>query len=220
MGLGTLRQRFRGDGRVLYFGLLALAAFLLLYCYLFVYWQMESRWFSLALFPSFIFLGYGLERLISLLQSKFSMKRGMALLLICLLILIFGLPKNLKSRGEDKIIFKTLGETIAGLEGNAKRIEILTVGGSQRWVWFYANLHFPGAPCTDDYAEYKQLIGNDYGRFLKFVKSRGIQYLVWEEKNWPEGRFDFLASPYRQNFAEIGSWHHRDTGKIVLFKVR
>jgi 4-amino-4-deoxy-L-arabinose transferase-like glycosyltransferase len=220
IGLGTLRQRIRGDVRVLYFCLLVSASFLLLYCYLFVYWQMENRWFSIALFPSFIFLGLGLERLISLLQSKFTMKRGMALLLICLLILAFGLPKNLKPRGEDKTIFKTLGEIIAGLEGNTKRIEILTVGGSQRWVWFYANLHFPGAPCPDEYDDYKKLIGNDYGQFLKFVKSRGIQYLVWEEKNWPAGRFDFLASPYERDFIPLGSWHHRDSGKITLFKVR
>lgn len=220
MGLGSLRQRIRGDVRVLYFGLLVPAAFLLLYCYLFVFWQMENRWLSLALFPSFIFLGAGLERLISLMQSKFTMKRGVALLLICLLILAFGLPKNLKPRGEDKIVFKALGETIAGLEGNAKKIEILTVGGSRRWVWFYANLHFPGAPCTDDYDKYKEMIGNDYGQFLKFVKSRGIQYLVWEEKNWPAGRFDFLASPYERDFIPLGSWHHRDSGKIMLFKVR
>jgi 4-amino-4-deoxy-L-arabinose transferase-like glycosyltransferase len=220
MGLGSLRQRIRGDVRVLYFGLLVPAAFLLLYCYLFVFWQMENRWLFLALFPSFIFLGAGLERLISLMQSKFTMKRGVALLLICLLILAFGLPKNLKPRGEDKIVFKALGETIAGLEGNAKKIEILTVGGSQRWVWFYANLHFPGAPCTDDYDKYKEMIGNDYGQFLKFVKSRGIQYLVWEEKNWPAGRFDFLASPYERDFIPLGSWHHRDSGKIMLFKVR
>jgi len=220
MGLGAMGQRIRGDVRVLYFCLLVPAVFLLLYCYLFVYWQMENRWLSLALFPSFIFLGAGLERLISLMQSKFTMKRGVALLLICLLILAFGLPKNLKPRGEDKIIFKTVGETIAGLEGNAKKIEILTVGGSQRWVWFYANLHFPGAPCTDDYAEYEKMIGNDYGQFLKFVKSRGVQYLVWEEKNWPAGRFDFLASPYERDFIPLGSWHHRDSGKITLFKVR
>jgi 4-amino-4-deoxy-L-arabinose transferase-like glycosyltransferase len=220
MGLGTMGKRIRGDVRVLYFCLLVPMVFLLLYCYLFVHWQMENRWFSLALFPSFIFLGYGLERLISFMQFKFTMKRGMALLLICLLILAFGIPKNLKPRGDDKIIFKTLGETIAGWEGNAKRIEILTVGGSQRWVWFYANLHFPGAPCTDDYDQYKQMIGNDYGQFLKFVKSRGIQYLVWEEKNWPVERFDFLASPYERDFIPLGSWHHRDSGKITLFRVR
>jgi 4-amino-4-deoxy-L-arabinose transferase-like glycosyltransferase len=220
MGLGTMGQRIRDDVRVLYFCLLVPAVILLLYCYLFVYWQMENRWLSLALFPSFIFLGCGLEQLISLLQSKFTVKRGAALLLICLLILAFGLPKNSKSRGEDKIIFKTLGEAIAGLEGNAKRIEILTVGISQRWVLFYANLHSPGAPCTDDYVEYKKLIGNDYGQFLKFVKSRGIQFLVWEEKNWPAGRFDFLTSPYERDFIPLGSWHHRDTGKITLFKVR
>ena len=210
MGLGALGQRIRGDVRVLYFCLLAPAAFLLLYCYLFVYWLMENRWLSIALFPSFIFLGFGLERLISLLQAKFTMKRGVALLLICMLILAFGLPKNLKPREEDKIIFKTVGETIAALEGNAKRIEILTVGGSQRWIWFYANLNFPGAPCPDDNDKYKQMIGNDYSQFLKFLKSRGIQYLVWEEKNWPAGRFDFLASPYERDFIPLGSWHHRD----------
>lgn len=220
LGLGGMRQRIREDRKVLYFILLVPVAYLLLYCYLFAYWQMENRWFSLALFPSFIFLGFGLERLISFMQSKYSMKRGVALFLICLAILAVALPKNLKPRGEDKSVFKTVGETVAALEGNTRRTEILTIGSAQRWIWFYANLHFPGAPCPDDYREYNQLVESDYGQFLKFVKSRGVRYLVWEEKNWPAGRFDFLTSPYRQDFAEIGSWHHRDTGKIILFKVR
>lgn len=222
MGLGNIRQKIGKDRRVLYFVLLVPAAFLLLYCYVFIYWLMENRWISLALFPSFIFLGFGLERLLSFFQSKFRIKRGMALLLICVLILTFALPKNLKPRGEDKIIFKEIGGMIASLEGNSKKIAILTVGTSFRWISFYANLRFQGAPCPDEYEyiESAGWIGNDYSQFVKKMKTIGFQYFVWEEKNWPRRHFDFLASPYERDFIRLGSWRHSDTGKITLFRVR
>lgn len=220
MGLGNIRQRIGRDRRALYFYLLVPAAFLLLYCYVFIHWEMENRWLALALFPSFIFLGFGLEKLIAFVQAKFHLKRGMALALICLLILVLALPKNMKPRADDKIVFRNIGEIIAGLEGNAKKIEILTVGSSSRWIPFYANLRFPGAPCPDEYRFYEDLLGKDYGQFLNTFKTRGIRYLVWEQKNWPAGHFDFLRSPYERDFIRLGAWTHPDTGQIILFKLR
>lgn len=220
MGLGNIRQKIGRDRRVLYFCLLVPAAFLLLYFYLFHRWEMENRWFALALFPSFIFLGYGLEKLIAFVQAKFNMRKGMALALIGLLILAFTLPKNMKAREEDKVIFKNIGEVIASLEGNAKKIEILTVGSSSRWISFYANVRFPGAPCPDEYRDYANGIGKDYDQFLDRLKTGRIRYLVWEEKNWPADRFDFLNSPHERDFIRIGAWSHPDTGRIILFKLR
>jgi len=219
-GLGKIKGKIREDRRVLYWILLVLAAFLVLYFYIFLNWEMENRWVAIALFPSFVFLGFGLERMISFMQSRFNMKRGMALALICLLILAFALPKNMKPRGEDKIIFRELGEMIAHMEGNAKKIEILTVGSSARWILFYANVRFRGAPYPGEYRVYEPLLGNNYETFLGNLKTRRIQYLVWEEKNWPTGHFDFLQSPHERDFISLGAWTHQDTGKILLFKLR
>ena len=220
LGIGNLRRRIAADRRVLYFVLAVPAAFLLLYLFVFIDWQMENRWLALALFPSFLFLGFGLERIIPWLQSRFNLKKGMALALIALLALCFTLPKDMKPRGEDKVVYRTIGENIANREGNTKKIEIMTLGVASRWILFYANLRFPGAPCPDEFYDYRGWIGNEYGPFVEAMKKRGMKYLVWEEKNWPAGHFDFLQSPYERDFIRLGAWSHPDTGKILLFGLR
>jgi 4-amino-4-deoxy-L-arabinose transferase-like glycosyltransferase len=220
IGLKDIRQRIASDRRVLYFVLITTAFFAVLYCYVFINWEMENRWLALALFSSFPFFGFGLQRLIPLLQSKFNMKRGLALALVGLFIFSFPLLKNTQPRGDDKVVFKTIGEMISSIEGNSQKIKILTTGSSTRWITFYANLHFPGAPCPDEYRDYRQWIKNDYGGFLDTFKAEGMKYLVWEEKNWPKDRFDFPQSPYRRDFVELGTWTHPDTGRISLLKIR
>jgi 4-amino-4-deoxy-L-arabinose transferase-like glycosyltransferase len=220
IGFGNLRRRIAADRRVLYFVLVVPAAFLLLYLFVFIDWQMENRWLALALFPSFLFLGFGLERVIPWLQSKFNLKKGMVLTLIALLALSFTLPKDMKPRGEDKALYGDIGETIANLEGNTKKIEIMTVGVASRWILFYANLRFRGAPCPDEFYEYRGWIGHEYGPFVEAMKKRGMKYLVWEERSWPTDHFDFLQSPYERDFVRLGAWSHPDTGQIILFKLR
>jgi 4-amino-4-deoxy-L-arabinose transferase-like glycosyltransferase len=219
-GLKKLREKIREERRVLYFSLLTLVSFGVLYVYVFLNWEMENRWVAMALFPSFMFLGFGLERTVSYLQSRHGLKRGMALALVCLVILGFALAKNTRPRGEDKIVFRQLGETIARLEGNAAKIEVLTVGSSARWISFYANAGFRGAPYPDEHRLYEPLIGASYETFLDNLKKSKIRYLVWEEKNWPAGHFDFLKSPWERDFIRLGVWSHPDTGKIILFRLR
>jgi hypothetical protein len=141
------------------------------------------------------------------------------------LILLVALPKDLKPTEADKAVFKTIGEKIAAVEGNEKAIDILVVGQSSRWVHFYANHRFRGAPCPDKYspeifANIEAIVGASYGEFVGNLKSRQIRYLVWEEKRWPTGRFDFLQSPHERDFIHLGTWEHPDTGRIMLFKVR
>jgi hypothetical protein len=220
LGLGNLRQRIAADRRTLYFVLVIPTAFLLLYLFVFIDWQMENRWLALALFPSFLFLGFGLERVIPWMQAKFNIKKGMVLALIALLTLSFTLPKDMKPRGEDKVVYRSIGEAIANREGSTKKIEIMTLGVASRWILFYANLSFRGAPCPDEFYDYRGWIGNEYGPFVEAMKKKGMKYLVWEEKNWPAGHFDFLKSPYERDFIRLGAWSHPDTGKILLFELR
>jgi hypothetical protein len=224
VGLTQLRTKIR-DRRVAYFAALAASAFVLLYFYVFTNWSLENRYFALALFPSFIFFGLGLEKIFALLEPRISGKRITAFSLILALILLVALPKDLKPTEADKIVFKTIGEKIAAVEGNEKAIDILVVGQSSRWIHFYANRHFRGAPCPDKYspevfADIEAIVGASDGEFIQNLKSRQIRYLVWEEKRWPAGRFDFLQSPHERDFIHLGTWEHPDTGRIMLFKVR
>ncbi|HPV72577.1 MAG TPA: hypothetical protein PLN00_08160 [Smithellaceae bacterium] len=220
MGLGGLRKRIAADGRIVYLLLLTLTGFLLLYLMVFIDWQMENRWLAIVLFPSFFFLGAGLERLISWLHLRFNLKQGAAIVLIGLAVLAATLPKDIKPRGEDKVIYRTIGETIADREGSGKKIEIMTVGVSSRWILFYANLGFRGAPCPDEFYHYREWDGREYGPFVERMKAKGMKYLVWEERNWPADWFDFLLSPYGKDFVLLGQWSHPDTGKILLFRAR
>lgn len=220
MGLGGLRKRIIADRRVVYPLLLTLAGFLILYLFVFIDWQMENRWLAIVLFPSFFFLGSGLERLLSWLHLRFGLKQGAALVLIGLAVLAVTLPKDIKPRGDDKVTYRAIGEIIAGREGNGKKIEIMTVGVTSRWVLFYANLDFRGAPCPDEFYDYLEWDGREYGPFVERLKGKGMKYLVWEERNWPAGWFDLLQSPYEKDFVRLGQWRHYDTGKILLFKVR
>lgn len=220
LGIGNLRRRIAADRRLLFLVLSVPAAFLLLYLFVFIDWQMENRWLALALFPSFLFLGFGLERVIPWLQSGFNLKKGTVLVLIALLALAFTLPKDVKPRGEDKSAYRSIGEAIANREGNAKKIEIMTLGVASRWILFYANLRFRGAPCPDEFHDYRGWIGKEYGPFVEAMKKKGMKYLVWEERNWPSGHFDLLNSPYERDFVRLGEWSHPDTGKIILFKLR
>ena len=220
LGLGNLRKRIAADRRVLCPVLALPVALLLLYLFVFLDWQMENRWLALALFPSFLFLGFGLERVIAWMQAKFNLKKGMALALIALLALAFTLPKDMKPRGEDKVVYRQIGESIATREGNMKKIEIMTVGAASRWILFFANLHFRGAPCPDEFYDYFGWIGHDYGSFVEAMKKQGMKYLVWEERNWPAGSFDFINSPHERDFVRLGAWSHPDTGRIILFRLR
>lgn len=219
-GLGGLRQRIAADRRVVYPLLAAAAAFVMLYLLVFVDWQMENRWLAIVLFPSFFLLGAGLEKLLSRLQSRFGFKPGTALVLIGLLVLAVALPKDLKPRGDDKVLYRTIGETIAAREATENKIEIMTVGAASRWVLFYANLGFRGAPCPDEFYDYLGWDGRAYGPFIEALKKKGMKYLLWEERNWPAGWFDLLASPHERDLVRLGEWRHPDTGKILLFRVR
>jgi len=217
MGRGTW-EKIREEKNVRYFAILAVSAVVVLYVYVFINWEMVNRYLALLILPSFIFLGFGLEKIIHFLKSRFRLKEHVVLSLVVLAIMVSALPKDLSSREADKLVFKEIGETIARREGNSREIEVLVLGDSRRWISFYANLSFKGAPCPDKYKDYEEIVGNSYEQFVQNLKTRNIKYVVWEEKRWPRQSFDFMGSMDSKNFVILGSWSHRDTGRIILFR--
>ena len=79
-----------------YFASLIACGFVLLYFYALRTWTMENRYIALVIFPSFLFLGFGVERILSFLQQRWGLKEFSAVVLVALLIPLLAVPKQLR----------------------------------------------------------------------------------------------------------------------------
>jgi 4-amino-4-deoxy-L-arabinose transferase-like glycosyltransferase len=219
IGLGGIWKRIKEDRRVLYLALIAISALLLLYIHVLHTWMMFNRFFAIFIFSSFIFVGFGLEKIVLFIRSRSNLKGSVALSILCFLVFICALPKNLKPREYDKLVFKEIGEFIADREGNNKEILVAKSLQSTSWISFYANLNYKGAPCPQENTDLEKIIGKSYGEFILNLKKREIRYFLWEERNWPRDRFDFIHRKNPEDFEKLGVWSHPDTGRLILFKV-
>jgi len=216
IGLGGIGERMKNDRRVLYLAFLSISGLVLLYIHILHTWLISYRFLVIVILPSCIFAGFGLEKTLRFLRARFRLKESAALTVVCLLILVSGLPKNLKPRETDKAIFRQIGEMIAKREGNHRVIIVAAAPSTaQRWVSFYANLKYPGVFCARD----SGTIGEDYNQFVKHLRQNGLRYFLWEENRWPAEKIDFIHTQYHQDFKELGRWRHPDTERIILFEV-
>ena len=219
IGLGGAWGRIKEDRRVLYFALLAASGLILLYVHTLHTWMLYYRNMAIVIFPCLVFAGFGLERIVRYLQSRFGLKESLAVTIVCLLILVSALPKNLKPRASDQRIFREIGQVIASREGNTQEIAVATSSHVIRWISFYANLDFQGAPCPERYSGLAENVGDNYDQFVQKLKQREIRYFLWVEHQWPNNTFDFIATRNVEDFTEVGYWHHPGTGKLILFEV-
>lgn len=220
LGLAGARRKLEEDPRILYLVLNSVFALILLYVHLMQTWLMFYRFAVLFLLPSFVFLAFGMERMIKFLQTRFNLKGHMTLFVVTICILICSLPKNLLSDESNKPVFKEIGQLIADLEGNDHEIGVAAASvWTMSHVSFYANLKYEGAACPLKYRNIKQLAGNSDDTFLSNLRKWGIEYFLWEERSWSKKRLDFLMRQTPTRLIEIGRWSHADTGQLILFKV-
>jgi len=219
IGLAGIWAKIKQDQRILYLVVLSASALILLYFTLLQVWMMFNRVFALFILPSFILVGFGLERTIGFLQSKFKLREYVAITIVCLLMLAFALPKSLNPRETDKLVFKEIGEFIAEREGNAQEIKVSTSLPLIRWISFYANLGYRGAPCPERNYDLVDSLNSGYDTFVGKLKGRGIQYVLWDERHWPKGSLESMSAQGSKDFIRVGTWSHPDTGKLILFKV-
>jgi len=219
IGLVGIRERVSNDKRIAYFVFIAVGALVVLYVLMLGRQTMPTRYLALFVWPSFIFIGFGLEKIIFFSRSRFNLTESVTLSILCLLILACSLPKNLKPRETDKLVFKEIGELIADREGNDREILVATSKQSIRWISFYANLNYKGAPRPKQNYDLENIIGKNYKTFVKNIRKRGISYFLWEEKHWPKQTARYISSQNPRDFVRVGEWSHPDTGRLILFKV-
>ncbi|MBW1669182.1 MAG: glycosyltransferase family 39 protein [Deltaproteobacteria bacterium] len=218
LGVPGIGRKIKKDRGLLYLTLISLFAFFLLYFHILQTWVIGGRFLVLFMLPSFVILGFGLDNMIRFLTGRLNWSSKVAFSIICIFLLGFGLPKNLKHRETDKVVFKEIGELIAQREGNNEVIQVASSLDILRWISFYANLGYQGAPCPQPYGDFKAIVGNSYKDFVQNLKKRRIKYFVWEEKHWPTGTFDFMREMRLKDFQALGTWSHPDTGRMILFK--
>jgi hypothetical protein len=219
IGLAGIWAKVKQDQRVLYLLVLSSSALILLYIQVLQTWMIFNRFFALFILPSFILIGFGLERTIDFLQSKFKLREYIAITIVCLLMLACALPKSLNPRETDKLVFKEIGEIIAKREGNMQEIKVSTSLPIIRWISFYTNLGYEGAPCPERNYDLVDSSHWGYDTFVGKLKGRGIQYVLWDERHWPKRSLEFMSTQGSKDFIRVGTWSHPDTGKLILFKV-
>lgn len=217
IGLGGAWRKTILDQRLLYLSLLAISATILLYLHTIRTWMLYYRFLAILILPCCVFVGYGLEKAIRFVRSKFNFNESVALSIICFVILISGLPKNLQLRGADKFALRQIGEFVSKREGNAKEIKVATSPYLQSWISFYVNLDYEGTLCLEpNYSGYWDKLASDKVRLVEKLKQKEMKYLLWEERHWHAEQSVLLENP---GLRELGRWTHPDTGQMILFEV-
>ncbi len=223
-------SRIKTDPRMIYLSVLSGMALLLLYCQTLYNWAMVNRFVAIFLFPAFVFMGLGIEKIIAFFSKKFKIQYAVSCTLVCLMMLGFALPKALRTNYvRDKLVFKEIGAFISAETGNRRAVSIGGNFKNIRFVHFYANLNYPGAPCFDTDA----VLPLAHPDPLCFVREKGTEYFIWKEQKGEQGeQREMLASEAfvrkaseafvrkaSEAFVRKKEWNTSKLGKLILYKV-
>lgn len=208
--------------------LAAVSGCLLLYIHALQTWMIYYRFLGLVLLPASVFAAIGIDAVLQWLQAKpwlqaeqnAAKARRRAAALCCAVIVLVGLPKNLKTPDADKTVFVSIGTAISRLAPLDRPVRVITSARIQPMISFYANVDrpFPVCPMNEEtfYAAYPGRLD----AFTQQALDSGMQFWIWEEKNWPKDYFDMEAVSKNAHFHLIGDYHHPDTGKMRLYEIR
>ena len=218
IGFIGLRRHLREDRRIGYFLWLSGFSILVLYVHLLHVWLIFHRFLVILILPGCIMVGFGIEHILKYLQQKFRLSTQNAVKIMAVLIVLFGLSKGLIPRETDKAVFAQAGRLIAQ-QKRPDRISPIMAACSTvyEWVFFYAHLEYPGAQCAADRCN---SIPADYQHMVADLKASGTQFVLYEEKKWPRETFDLKQAPYKADFDVLGRWRHRDTGELILLRLK
>ncbi|MBF0450957.1 MAG: glycosyltransferase family 39 protein [Candidatus Magnetomorum sp.] len=220
-GLFHIRKKVKEDPRLWFFLIMSVSSFCIVFVHIIHSWMIEYRYFALAIVSTSVFAAFGIESGKKFLSNYFKMKPGSAVVCICLFILVFGLGKNLKSREEDKYIYRLMGETIEKIEQSNQPVFVATllVSSVSEKVHFYANRSYQGAICSRQRIDFQTLAGNSYTNLVDQLKRHNVHYFLWEKRWWPEEWFDFRTSYHKKDFIQMMRFQESGDDRIILYKL-
>ena len=221
VGLCGVRKRQLEDRRLTYLLWLSVSVLIMLFLNTLQTWMLYYRFVIFAIIPSAVFAAFGADTIRQRLGGMYNLKPKTILVGLGILIVLAGMPKNLKLRDPDKKVFRDIGRQIAAVETDPRGARISTSPGLHRWISFYANMDVSDPPCPQPEADNLWLSSDgDLEKFLRLLEHREIGYFLWEENAWPDQHFDMDSAIVKQRLQLIGRWQHHDTGKLALFKLK
>ena len=219
LGLSGIRK-YRSDTRLLYLTALTLSGLSMLYVHTLQTWMLYYRFFGIVMIPAVVCCAFGMEKLRDIISRKWSSEPVIVFWVLFIVIIGISLPKNLKSGDTDKSVFIQIADTISRHAPDAAAIKTATSRHTQIWISFYANLHRAGTPpCPLDEANCWEFYPDDPALFRNRLRQNGLQFVLWEEKHWLFHNFSLSDLMGSADYRELGRWHHRDTGQMILFAV-
>ncbi|MFA7177067.1 MAG: hypothetical protein WC114_07465, partial [Smithellaceae bacterium] len=211
-------KRIKEDPRLIYFLFLAAAVLSALYLFIIQTWGLQYRYVAIFTLSSIVFAGIGLETVVKWSSARYQLKETLVIAILACLMLLSSLPKNMSARDPDKIVFKEIGEFMVKHEGgNNRAISVSSPMEIQRWISFYANLHYQGAVCPEASDQTSWEIFAKQKTLVEQLKQRNIRYFLWTEKTWSGRGVD--VDGHLENLKKLGAWEHKDTGKMILYEV-
>jgi hypothetical protein len=141
--------------------------------------------------------------------------------LVILLILVT-LPRFNKIKGESETAFKEIGSFLAAHHTPDKEVRVSTSSRTVRLIRFYANLDRPGIPCPEQPDHiYTSINGTTLEEFIKNLRDKEIDYLLWEETNAPGHWHALLNEGVKEGkLLELGQWRNHQTGRMILYQIK
>jgi hypothetical protein len=219
LGLPRAFRLLLKDRRIVYLAVAAMGSLLVLYFHELTHWYIFPRYMTLSILPLMFVLCCGIASVLDFFQRRFNACETVVAILLAICFVFMTLPKNLRDRECDKVVFQDIGKAAAA-ESAEGPVMVSASAPAQRWVSFYANR---GNPARFD----RPILDNHWERFPKrqapFISElhkRGITYILWDEMNWGNDRFPIQELLDLPGVKIIGEWRHPDTGRMILLEVK
>jgi len=221
-GFVQIRKKIKKDPRLIFFLILLISSLCIIFINLIHLWMIEYRYFALAILASCVFFGFGIESIKNTLSKTLNLRPTVSVACICIFILIFGLSKNLRSREQDKYIYRLMGESIERIEQSKHPVIVASLIRTSvcEKVSFYANRSYEGEICPRQFFNLKDLAGNNYAKLVEHLRNRNVQYFLWEKRWWPEDWFDFRTNYHPKDFIQLMRFQQSGSDQLILYKVR
>ena len=214
IGFYKITERIKKDIRICFLFFNILGGIVILYMQTIFNWAIATRYIALLLFPSFVFIGYGIEAIIKFIESKkYIIIVKYSTFILAIFILLITSNKNFfRRRNQDNIVYREVGQYIAKIEKYRKRVEVAGSFKRINLIHFYANLDYPGVTCFPykNRLLEKKLTPN-------IILTTNVDYYIWDKKSSSKISLELIKES--KYFKELHRWNTKKRGEIVLFKV-
>jgi len=215
LGLLGSRNRIGKDHRLAYLSLSSAASLILLYAQVLHNWAMSSRFIALFLFPAFVFIGLGVDKIVHFFNNRLRTKHALVYRVVWLLVLLVALPKDIGSHDRaDKVVFKEIGEFISSHKGHEGEISVAGTFKELRLVHFYAHINDLKAPCFNQ----GSILNKRKEMTLQGLRDKAFDYFIWQAKS-PSIDGEKLRQGEGDTAVKLKEWESAKLGRLILFKI-